>query len=104
MQTSNKILDDLAKVAGGAASTIAGMKSEAETMIRQQLQRLLSDADLVSREEFEVVKAVALKARTEQEKLTARVKKLEAKLAAAKPASSAKATPRKAPAKKPTKA
>ncbi|NQU56467.1 MAG: accessory factor UbiK family protein [Rhodospirillales bacterium] len=93
MQTSNRILDDLAKVAGGAASTIAGMKSEAENMIRQQLQRLLSDADLVSREEFEVVKALATKARTEQEKLTAKVKKLEAKLAA-----------KKAPAKKAKKA
>lgn len=93
MQTSNRILDDLAKVAGGAASTIAGMKSEAENMVRQQLQRLLSDADLVSREEFEVVKALATKARTEQEKLTAKVKKLEAKLAA-----------KKAPAKKPKKA
>ena len=86
MQTSNRILDDLAKVAGGAASTIAGVKSEAENLIRQQLQRLLADADLVSREEFEVVKALATKARTVQEKLTARVKKLEAMLVAKKPA------------------
>ena len=82
MQTSNRILDDLAKVAGGAASTISGMKSEAENLVRQQLNRLISDANLVSREEFEVVKAVATKARSEQEKLTARLKKLEAKLAA----------------------
>lgn len=84
MQTSNRILDDLAKVANGAASTIVGMKSEAENMVRQQLKRLLNDADLVSREEFEVVKALAAKARTEQEKLSARVKKLEARLAAKK--------------------
>ncbi len=89
MQTSNRILDDLAKVAGGAASTLVGMKSEAGNLVRQQLQRLLSEADLVSREEFEAVKAVAAKARTEQEKLSARVKKLEAKL-----------TAKKAPAKK----
>ncbi|MBT4933108.1 MAG: accessory factor UbiK family protein [Rhodospirillaceae bacterium] len=95
MQTSNRILDDLAKVAGGAASTIAGVKSEAENLIRQQLQRLLADADLVSREEFEVVKALATKARTEQEKLTARVKKLEAKLVAKKPAAK-KSKPAKA--------
>lgn len=100
MQTSNRILDDLAKVASGAASTLVGMKSEAENMVRQQLQRLLSDADLVSREEFEVVKALAVKAREEQEKLNARVKKLEAGLAAKKPPPKAKAAPRKAPAKK----
>jgi len=91
MQTSNRILDDLAKVAGGAASTLVGMKSEAGNLVRQQLQRLLSEADLVSREEFEAVKAVAAKARTEQEKLSARVKKLEAQLAAKKaPAKKAK--------------
>lgn len=89
MQTSNRLFDDLAKVANGAASTLTGMKSEFEAMIRQQLQRLLNDADLVNREEFEAIKAVAVKARTEQEKLEARVKDLEARLAA-KPAKARK--------------
>jgi BMFP domain-containing protein YqiC len=92
MQTSNRILDDLAKVAGGAASTISGMKLEAENLIRQQLQRLIADANLVSREEFEVVKALATKARSEQERLTARLKKLESQLAAKSPVTK-KATP-----------
>ena len=82
MQTSNRILDDLAKVANGAASTLTGMKSEVETVIRQQLQRLLKDADLVKREEFDAIKAVAVKARAEQEKLEVRLKKLETKLTA----------------------
>ena len=102
MQTSNRILDDLAKVANGAASTFAGMKSEIENMVRQQLQRLLKDADLVSREEFEVVKAVATKARSEQEKLEARLKKLEAQAkpkAARKPAARKTATRKAAPKK-----
>jgi len=80
MQTSNRLLDDLAKVANGAASTFVGLKAEAEAMVRQQLQRLLADAELVSREEFDAVKAMAAKARTEQEKLQKRLDALEAKL------------------------
>jgi BMFP domain-containing protein YqiC len=84
MQTSNRILDDLAKVASGAASTLSGIKSEAESFIHQQLQHLLKDADLVKREEFDVIKAVAVKARAEQEKLEVRIKKLEAKLISTK--------------------
>ncbi|NQV46216.1 MAG: accessory factor UbiK family protein [Rhodospirillaceae bacterium] len=80
MQTSNRLLDDLAKVANGAASGIVGLKAEAETMVRQQLQRLLSDANMVSRDEFDAIKAVATKARAEQEKLQARLSELEAHL------------------------
>ncbi len=102
MQTSNRLLDDLAKVANGAASTLTGMKSEVETLIRQQLQRLLNDADLVSREEFEAIKAVAAKARSEQEKLEARVKKLEEQLSAKKAPATARTTAKTAkPKKKP---
>lgn len=100
MQTSNRLLDDLAKVANGAASTLTGMKSEVEALVRQQLQRLLNDADLVSREEFDAMKAVAIKAREEQEKLEARVEKLEAKLAVKKPAAKAKSAPKAAKSKK----
>ena len=84
MQTSNRILDDLAKVANGAASTLSGFRSEVETFIHQQLQCLLKDADLVKREEFDAIKAVAVTARIEQEKLEARVKNLENKLTSTK--------------------
>jgi BMFP domain-containing protein YqiC len=101
MQTSNRLLDDLAKVANGAASTLTGMKSEVETVIRQQLQRLLNDADLISREEFDAIKAVATKARAEQEKLELRIKNLEAKLGGKKAPAKAKTTAKKTkPAKK----
>jgi BMFP domain-containing protein YqiC len=100
MQSSNRILDDLAKVANGAASTLTGIKSEVEGLVRQQLQRLLNDADLVSREEFDAMKAVAIKAREEQEKLEVRVKKLEAMLTAKKTAFRPKAAPRSANTKK----
>ncbi len=92
MQSRNRLFDDLSRLADGAASTVAGIRGEIETLVRHQLERLLADMDVVPREEFEAVKAVAAKARTEQEKLQKRVAALEAKLAApAKPAR----TPRK---------
>ncbi len=101
MQTQNKLFDDLARVANGAVSTLTGMKDEIDAMIRQRLERYLSKADLVTREEFEAVKAMAQKARTENEKLEARVKTLEAELKkTAKPAAK-KASPKKKTAAKP---
>lgn len=100
MQTSNRILDDLAKVANGAVASIAGVKGEIEAMIRQQLERLMSDANLVPRDEFDAMAEVARNARTEQEKLEIRVAALEAKLAD-KPAAKAKAASK--PAKRPKK-
>ena len=83
MQTSNRLFDDLAKVANGAVSTVAGIKGEVESMVRQQLEKLLVDMDLVPREEFEAMRDVAVAARAEQEKLEKRVAKLEAEISAA---------------------
>ena len=81
MQTNNRILDDLAKVANGAVSTLVGVKSEIEASVRQQLDRLLSEMDLVPRDEFDAMKAVAIAARTEQEKQEKRIAALEAQIA-----------------------
>ena len=81
MQTRNRVLDDLAKVAGGAVSTMAGIKGEVDALVRQQLERLMAQMDAVPRDEFEAVKAVAAKARAEQEKLEKRLARLEARLA-----------------------
>ena len=81
MQTNNRILDDLSKVANGAVSTLVGVKSEIEASVRQQLERLLSEMDLVPREEFDAIKAVAVAARTEQEKQEKRIAALEAQIA-----------------------
>lgn len=104
MQTSNRLLDDLAKVASGAASSLTGLKDDVQAVVRQQLQRLLDDADLVRRDEFEAVKAVAAKARGEQEKLESRVKALEKQLTG-KSKTKAKAKPKaKAAPKTKTKA
>ena len=55
MQTDNRLLDDLTRIATSALGTLQGAKSEAETLIRQRLERVLSDMDLVTREEFEAV-------------------------------------------------
>ncbi len=86
MQSSNRLLDDLAKVASGAASAVAGMRDEIEGLVRQRVERLVSDLDLVGRDEFDVAKAMAARARAEQEKLEQRVSALEAALTAARAA------------------
>ena len=84
MQSRNKLLDDLARVASGAAGTVAGIRDEVETVVRQRIEAVLSELNLVTRDEFDAVKAMASKARAEQEKLEKRVAELEA--GATKPA------------------
>lgn len=81
MQTDNKLLDDLARVAAGAFGTIFGMRDEMEAQLRQQFERVLSRMDVVSREEFEAVRDMAAKARSEQEAMAARLEALERRLA-----------------------
>ncbi len=80
MQTRNPLFNDLARVAGGALGALSGVKAEVEALVHQQMERLLSGMDLVPRDEFETVRAMAIKARTEQEALARRVALLEAKL------------------------
>jgi BMFP domain-containing protein YqiC len=82
MQSQNRFFDDLARVAAGAMGTLSGVRSEVETRIREQLERVLAGMDLVSRDEFEAVRAMAAKARSEQEDLQKRVAELESRLAA----------------------
>ncbi len=80
MQVENKLFDDLARVASGAMGAISGIRGEVEGQIRQQFERILAQMDLVSREEFEAVKAVAAEARARQEVLEEKLAALEAKL------------------------
>ncbi len=86
MQTRSRIFDDLAKVAGGAVSTLSGIKAEIEVLVRQQIERLLVEVDMVPRDEFDAVKAMAAKARSEQEKQEKRILELEARLGVKAPA------------------
>jgi BMFP domain-containing protein YqiC len=82
MQSQSKILEDMAKVASSAMGAATGMRSEVEARFREQLERLLNQMDLVPREEFDAMKAVAIAAREEQEKLSVQVAALEKRLAA----------------------
>lgn len=67
MQVDNKLLDDLARMAAGAVGALSGIKGEVEAQFRQQFERILSQMNLVSRDEFEAVRAMAQKAREQQE-------------------------------------
>jgi BMFP domain-containing protein YqiC len=82
MQSNNRVLDDMARVAGGAVGALAGIRREIEAQVRHQLERLMAGADMVTRDEFEAVRAMAEKARMEQEDLKEKVAALEAALAA----------------------
>lgn len=103
MQVESKLLDDLARLASGAAGTLAGMRGEVESQMRERLERVLSRMDLVSREEFETVQDMAVRAREENEALTAKLAALEARLAALEaPAKAAQtAMPKAAATKRP---
>lgn len=91
MQTRSRILDDIARLTNGAAGVASGMRDEIEALVQQRLERVLENLDLVRREEFEAIEAVAIRAREEQEALEKRVAALEKQLSAA---------PRKKPAAK----
>lgn len=99
MQTENRFFDDLAKMVNGAVGTLAGAGREAESSMREKMREWVGGLDLVSREEFDAVKAMAATARAEAETLKARLDALEGKsapLAAAKPAAAKPATVKKA--------
>jgi len=78
MQTDNSFLDGMAKLFTDAAGAANSVRTEVESIVRQRMERLVADMNLVSRDEFETVKAMAAKARTENESLAARVASLEA--------------------------
>ena len=98
MQTRNRLLDDLAKVANSAVNVAAGLKGEINARVIQQFERVLDGMELVNRDEFEAVKAMAAEARAENERLAARLAKLEAATAGTKPARPARSKTKKPPA------
>jgi BMFP domain-containing protein YqiC len=77
-QTNNRMFDEFAKLMTGAAGAAQGFKKEAESLVKGQAERFLSDMNVVTREEFEAVKAMAQKAREENDALSARIAALEA--------------------------
>ena len=84
-QTSGRLFDDLSRLITDAAGLAEGARREVETIVRAQFERLLAGMDVVTREEFEAVKDMAAKARSENEALAARIAVLEAKLGGDKP-------------------
>lgn len=83
-QSSNRVLDEFARLMTDAAGAAQGVRREMETLMRAQGERLLREMDVVSREEFEAVKAMARKAREENDALASRLDALEAELRATK--------------------
>ena len=79
-QTSNRFLDEMARLMNDAAGVATGVRREFDTMVRNQADRILRDLDVVKREEFEAVKEMARLAREENEDLKARMAALEARL------------------------
>lgn len=77
MQTRNPLLDDLARLASGGLGVASGLRREMEDALGERLNRLLADRGLVSREEFEVVQAMATLAREENAALKTRIEALE---------------------------
>lgn len=77
MQTDNRLLDDIARAANGALGALAGVRAEFEAQLRALLDNWLKGQNLVTREEFEAVKAMAAAARTENEALAARLAAVE---------------------------
>lgn len=78
MQTKSPVFDGVAKLISEAAGTVDGVRREAETAVSSQLQRFLAEQDLVTREEFETVQAMAEKMREEVEALKAEIAAMKA--------------------------
>jgi len=93
MQSENRLFDDFVKMLNGAAGTLAGMGREAESSLKDRAKEWIGGLDLVSREEFEAVKAMAVAARDEADALKARLDALEAGAAPARPARAPRTRP-----------
>ncbi|MCU0790725.1 MAG: accessory factor UbiK family protein [Nitratireductor sp.] len=81
-QGPNKLFDDFAKLMTDAAGAAQGLRREAETAFKTQAERFMNEMDVVRREDLEIVREMAAKARAENEELKARIEALEARLAA----------------------
>ena len=79
MQTRNKFFDDLSQLMTNAMGVAQGAKDEAQTALSSMMDRWLADRDFVTREEFDAVRAMAQKAREENEALKARLDAFESK-------------------------
>jgi len=80
MQKDSRLFDDFARLASGAAGTLSDIRHEVESIVMDKMEKVLRRMNLVRREEFEVVRAMAEHARTEQERLAAHLERIEKRL------------------------
>jgi BMFP domain-containing protein YqiC len=92
--STSRILDDLGRLMTDAAGVATGMRKEVDGIVKSQIERLLRDADVVTREEFEAIREMAVLARDENTALRARIEQLETILAVAGGKPAAKAAPK----------
>ncbi len=78
--TSSRFFDELAKLMTNAAGAAQGVRKEVDTLVQTQVERVLNNINVVKREEFDVVREMAEKAREQNDKLAARIAELEAKV------------------------
>ena len=78
--TSSRFFDEIAKLMSSASGAAQGMRKEVDTMVQNQVERVLNNLNVVKREEFDVVRDMAEKARLENDKLSQRIAELEKKL------------------------
>jgi len=83
--TSSRFFEEVAKLMGNAAGAAQGLRREIDTLVKAQVERILNELDVVQREEFEAVRAMAQAAREDNERLSARIAELEAKSEAPSP-------------------
>jgi BMFP domain-containing protein YqiC len=88
--TSSRFFDELAKLMSNAAGAAQGVRREIDTLVKTQVERVLNDVDVVQREEFEAVRAMAQAAREENERLSVRIADLEGRIASKSTTRSAK--------------
>jgi BMFP domain-containing protein YqiC len=81
-QTSNRLLDEFARLVTDAAGAAQGVRREVDTVVKSQLERLLADMDVARREEVEVLRDLVAALREDNERLTSRVDALESRLGA----------------------
>ena len=94
-----RFIEDLSRVASGALGALGDARTQIRTLVRDRVDRVLAEMDLVTREEFDTVEAMLAKARTRQEELEKRLAALEGKKKTAARATAKKAATKKKPAK-----
>jgi BMFP domain-containing protein YqiC len=77
---TSRVFDEIAKLMGNAAGAAQGMRREVDNLVKAQIERAIAGMDVVTREEFDIVKDMAAKARAENEALSVKIAELEAKL------------------------